>query len=84
MELKDYQTRVLIDLASYLEVLDSTTQLAEAFKSTTGPAKVCGWATQAGAGAIHCPHGPPKRTPCWRIPICAKVPIQQAVKLSLR
>ena len=33
MELKDYQTRVLIDLASYLEVLDSTPNLAEAFNN---------------------------------------------------
>jgi glycine/serine hydroxymethyltransferase len=32
MELKDYQTRVLADLASYLDVLDGTPNLAQAFK----------------------------------------------------
>jgi len=32
MELKDYQARVLADLASYLDVLDGTPHLAQAFK----------------------------------------------------
>lgn len=32
MELKDYQARVLADLASYLDVLDGTPNLAQAFK----------------------------------------------------
>ena len=31
MELKDYQARVLVDLANYLEVLDRTPNLAQAF-----------------------------------------------------
>lgn len=32
MELKDYQARVLADLASYLDVQDGTPHLAQAFK----------------------------------------------------
>ena len=32
MELKDYQARVLGDLAAYLDVLDGTPNLALAFK----------------------------------------------------
>jgi len=31
MELKDYQARVLADLANYLDVLDATPNLAQAF-----------------------------------------------------
>ena len=31
MELKDYQARVLVDLANYLDVLDQTKNLAQAF-----------------------------------------------------
>lgn len=37
MELKDYQTRVLTDLASYLEVLDNTPNLTEAFNNYLNP-----------------------------------------------
>ncbi len=33
MELKDYQARVLADLASYLDALDGTPHLAQAFKN---------------------------------------------------
>ncbi len=33
MELKDYQARVLGDLAAYLDVLDGTPDLAQAFKN---------------------------------------------------
>ena len=43
MELKDYQARVLVDLANYLEVLDRTPNLAQAF-AEHWPARACAWA----------------------------------------
>ena len=56
MELKDYQARVLADLAGYLDVLDDTPNLAQAFRDY--------WAGKGvrvgGDGAAWSP----TRTPC--------------------
>lgn len=73
MELKDYQTRVLTDLASYLEVLDSTSNLAEAFNNY--------WASKgvrvgnASGPGNPLPGMPPYKNTVPGVPhICAKVP----------
>lgn len=73
MELKDYQTRVLTDLASYLEVLDNTPNLAEAFNNY--------WASKgvrvgnASGPGNPLPGMPPYKNTVPGVPhICAKVP----------
>ena len=69
MELKDYQTRVLTDLAAYLEVLDSTPNLAQAFNDY--------WASKGvrvGKDGAHDGMDPYKNTVPGVPHICAKVP----------
>lgn len=69
MELKDYQTRVLTDLAAYLEVLDSTPNLAQAFNDY--------WASKGvrvGKEGAHDGMDPYKNTVPGVPHICAKVP----------
>lgn len=69
MELKDYQERVLTALASYLDVLDATPDLSQAFKSY--------W--EASGVRVGCETGQPSMAPYKNnvpgVPhICAKVP----------
>ena len=73
MELKDYQARVLADLAAYLDVLDGTPNLARAFKDY--------WAGKGvRVGSDGGVNGPlrgidPYKNTVPRVPhICAKVP----------
>lgn len=69
MELKDYQARVLTDLAHYLEVLDSTPDLAKAFAEH--------WASKGVrmASASGQPGMAPYKNNVPGVPhICAKVP----------
>ena len=69
MELKDYQARVLGDLAAYLDVLDSTPNLAQAFKDY--------WASKGvrvGNESGHAGMEPYKNTVPGVPHICAKVP----------
>ena len=69
MELKDYQARVLTDLAHYLEVLDSTPDLAKAFAEH--------WASKGVrmASASGQPGMEPYKNNVSGVPhICAKVP----------
>ena len=69
MELKDYQARVLSDLARYLDVLDSTPNLTQAFKDY--------WASKGvrvGSDGVH-PGMDPYKNNVPGVPhICAKVP----------
>ena len=73
MELKDYQARVLGDLAAYLDVLDGTPNLAQAFKDYWA-----GKGVRVGSGGGV--NGPlrgiePYKNTVPRVPhICAKVP----------
>jgi type III restriction enzyme len=69
MELKDYQARVLADLADYLAVLDGTPNLAQAFKDY--------WASKGvrvGSDGGHAGMDPYKNTVPGVPHICAKVP----------
>ena len=69
MELKDYQARVLADLAAYLDVLDSTPNLAQAFKDH--------WANKGvrvGMAGSQAGMEPYKNTVPGVPHICAKVP----------
>ena len=69
MELKDYQARVLVDLANYLEVLDRTPNLAQAFAEH--------WASKGvRVGSVGGQAGmePYKNTVPGVPHICAKVP----------
>lgn len=66
MELKDYQARVLADLASYLDVLDGTPNLAQAFKDYWA-----GKGVRVGGGDGMEPY---KNTVPGVPHICAKVP----------
>ena len=69
MELKDYQARVLADLAAYLDVLDGTPNLARAFKDY--------WASKGvrvGNEGSHAGMEPYKNTVPGVPHICAKVP----------
>lgn len=70
MELKDYQARVLGDLAAYLDVLDGTPDLAQAFKDywTGKGVRVGGEATQLSGMDLY------KNTVPGVPHICAKVP----------
>lgn len=69
MELKDYQARVLSDLAAYLDVLDCTPNLAQAFKDywISKGVRVCNEGSHAGMA-------PYKNTVPGVPHICAKVP----------
>ncbi|HMO45393.1 MAG TPA: DEAD/DEAH box helicase family protein [Rubrivivax sp.] len=67
MELKDYQARVLRDLAAYLDVLDSTPNLAHAFKDYWA-----GKGVRVGSG--HAGMEPYKNNVAGVPHICAKVP----------
>ncbi len=70
MELKDYQARVLGDLAAYLDVLDGTPDLAQAFKNYwTGKGVRVGGETTQLSGM-----DPYKNTVPGVPHICAKVP----------
>ena len=69
MELKDYQARVLSDLAGYLDVLDGTPNLAQAFKDY--------WASKGvrvGSDGGHSGMDPYKNNVPGVPHICAKVP----------
>lgn len=69
MELKDYQARVLADLGQYLDVLDTTANLAQAFKDY--------WTTKGvrvGRDGGHAGMEPYKNTVPGVPHICAKVP----------
>lgn len=69
MELKDYQARVLNDLASYLDVLDGTPNLAQAFKDY--------WLSKGvrvGSEGGHSGMAPYKNNVPGVPHICAKVP----------
>ncbi len=69
MELKDYQARVLGDLAAYLDVLDGTPNLAQAFKDY--------WATKGvrvSNEGSHAGMEPYKNTVPGVPHVCAKVP----------
>ncbi|RYF25207.1 MAG: RNA helicase, partial [Comamonadaceae bacterium] len=69
MELKDYQARVLSDLAGYLDVLDSTPNLAQAFKDYWA-----GKGVRVGSDGGH-PGTDPYKNNVPGVPhICAKVP----------
>lgn len=69
MELKDYQARVLGDLAAYLDVLDSTPNLAQAFKNYWA-----GKGVRVGSEGGHAGMEPYKNTVPGVPHICAKVP----------
>ena len=69
MELKDYQARVLADLASYLDVLDGTPNLALAFKDYWASKGVRVGSDGSGVGME-----PYKNTVPGVPHICAKVP----------
>jgi type III restriction enzyme len=69
MELKDYQTRVLADLASYLDVLDATPNLAQAFKDYWA-----GKGVRVGSDGGNAGMEPYKNTVPGVPHICAKVP----------
>lgn len=69
MELKDYQARVLADLASYLDVLDETPNLAQAFKEYWA-----GKGVRVGSEGGHAGMEPYKNTVPGVPHICAKVP----------
>jgi type III restriction enzyme len=69
MELKDYQSRVLADLAGYLEVLDSTPNLARAFKDYWA-----GKGVRVGNDGSNAGMEPYKNTVPGVPHICAKVP----------
>lgn len=69
MELKDYQARVLVDLADYLDVLDRTPNLAQAFSDYWASRGVRVGSTGAQAGME-----PYKNTVPGVPHICAKVP----------
>ena len=69
MELKDYQARVLVDLANYLDVLDQTKNLAQAFADH--------WASRGvrvGSAGGQAGMEPYKNTVPGVPHICAKVP----------
>lgn len=69
MELKDYQARVLRDLAEYLDVLDNTPNLAQAFKDYWA-----GKGVRVGTEGSHAVMEPYKNTVPGVPHICAKVP----------
>lgn len=69
MELKNYQARVLVDLADYLDVLDRTPNLAQAFSDYWSSRGVRVGSTGAQAGMA-----PYKNTVPGVPHICAKVP----------
>ena len=69
MELKNYQARVLVDLADYLDVLDRTPNLAQAFSDYWAGRGVRVGRTGAQAGME-----PYKNTVPGVPHICAKVP----------
>ena len=69
MELKDYQTRVLADLVSYLDVLDDTRDLALAFKQYWS-----GKGVRVGSEGGHAGMEPYKNTVPGVPHICVKVP----------
>jgi type III restriction enzyme len=69
MELKDYQARVLADLAGYLDVLDGTPNLAQAFKDYWA-----GKGVRVGNSGSHAGMEPYKNTVPGVPHICAKVP----------
>lgn len=69
MELKDYQARVLADLANYLDVLDGTPNLAQAFKDHWA-SKGVRVGNEGGRSAM----APYKNTVPGVPHICAKVP----------
>ena len=69
MELKDYQARVLADLAGYLDVLDGTPNLAQAFKDYWA-----GKGIRVGSDGAHAGMEPYKNTVPGVPHICAKVP----------
>lgn len=66
MELKDYQARVLADLAGYLDVLDGTPNLAQAFSDYWA-----GKGVRVGGDSGMAPY---KNTVPGVPHICAKVP----------
>ncbi len=69
MELKDYQARVLSDLAGYLDVLDSTPNLAQAFKDYWTSKGV-----RVGSEGGHSGMDPYKNNVPGVPHVCAKVP----------
>lgn len=69
MELKDYQARVLADLAGYLDVLDGTPNLAQAFREYWA-----GKGVRVGNDGGHVGMEPYKNTVPGVPHICAKVP----------
>ncbi|MHA7600672.1 DEAD/DEAH box helicase [Alicycliphilus sp. T452] len=69
MELKDYQARVLRDLAEYLDVLDNTPNLAQAFKDYWA-----GKGVRVGTEGSNAVMDPYKNTVPGVPHICAKVP----------
>ena len=69
MELKDYQARVLADLANYLDVLDGTPKLAQAFKDYWA-----GKGVRVGSEGGRSAMAPYKNTVPGVPHICAKVP----------